>query len=87
MDFTLTEAQRELAALTRKILETSDSPWTDLVRSGVVPEQPEEFGVLEQCSVLIELGRVVADVPYLPTTVAAVRAGPVRHCRSSANAG
>lgn len=70
MDFTLTEAQRELAVLTRKILETSDSPWTDLVRSGVVPEDPEEFGVLEQCSVLIELGRAVALVPYLPTMVA-----------------
>lgn len=71
MDFTLTEAQRELAALTRKILDSSDSPWTDLVRSGVVPEQPGEFGVLEQCAVLVELGRAVSDVPYLPTTVAA----------------
>jgi alkylation response protein AidB-like acyl-CoA dehydrogenase len=71
MDFTLTEAQRELAALTRKILDSSDSPWTDLVKSGVVPEQPGEFGVLEQCSVLIELGRAVSAVPYLPTTIAA----------------
>ncbi|WP_439658894.1 acyl-CoA dehydrogenase family protein [Lentzea sp. HUAS TT2] len=71
MDFTLTEAQLELAALTRKILDSSDSPWTDLVKSGVVPEQPDEFGVLEQCSVLIELGRAVSPVPYLPTTVAA----------------
>lgn len=71
MDFTLTEAQRELAALTRKILDSSDSPWPDLVKSGVVPEQPDEFGVLEQCSVLVELGRAVAAVPYLPATVAA----------------
>lgn len=71
MDFTLTEAQRELAALTRKILDSSDTPWPDLVKSGVVPEQPDEFGVLEQCSVLVELGRAVATVPYLPTTVAA----------------
>ncbi len=70
MDFTLTEAQRELAALTRKILDSSDTPWLDLVKSGVVPEQPDEFGVLEQCSVLVELGRAVADVPYLPTVVA-----------------
>lgn len=70
MDFTLTEAQRELAALTRKILDTSDSPWADLVRSGVVPEDPDEFGVLEQCAVLVELGRAVALVPYLPTMVA-----------------
>jgi alkylation response protein AidB-like acyl-CoA dehydrogenase len=71
VDFTLTEAQRELAALTRKILDSSDTPWPDLVKSGVVPEQPDEFGVLEQCSVLVELGRAVATVPYLPTTVAA----------------
>ena len=71
MDFTPTEAQRELAALTRKILDSSGSPWTDLVKSGVVPEQPGEFGVLEQCAVLVELGRAVSDVPYLPTTVAA----------------
>lgn len=71
MDFTLTEAQRELAALTRKILDSSDTPWPDLVKSGVVPELPDEFGVLEQCSVLVELGRAVSPVPYLPTTVAA----------------
>ncbi|MFD4669708.1 acyl-CoA dehydrogenase family protein [Lentzea sp. NPDC058450] len=70
MDFTLTEAQRELAALTRKILDSSDTPWLDLVKSGVVPEQPDEFGVLEQCAVLVELGRAVSPAPYLPTTVA-----------------
>jgi alkylation response protein AidB-like acyl-CoA dehydrogenase len=71
MDFTLTEAQRELAALTRKILDSSDTPWADLVKAGVVPEHPDEFGVLEQCAVLVELGRAVAAVPYLPTMVAA----------------
>ncbi len=70
MDFTLTEAQRELAALTRKIVESSDAPWADLVKAGVVPEDPGEFGVLEHCAVLVELGRAVADVPYLPTTLA-----------------
>ncbi|ANZ41037.1 hypothetical protein BBK82_38730 [Lentzea guizhouensis] len=70
MDFTLTEAQRELAALTRKIVESSDAPWTDLVKAGVVPEDPAEFGVLEHCAVLVELGRAVAAVPYLPTTLA-----------------
>jgi hypothetical protein len=70
MDFTLTEAQRELAALTRKILDSSDAPWPDLVRSGVVPEDPAEFGVLEHCAVQVELGRAVAAVPYLPTVLA-----------------
>ncbi len=70
MDFTLTEAQRELAALTRKILDSSDAPWADLVKAGVVPEHPDEFGVLEQCAVLVELGRAVSPAPYLPTMVA-----------------
>lgn len=70
MDFTLTEAQRELAALTRKILDSSDTPWPDLVKSGVVPEDPAEFDVLEHCAVLVELGRAVAHVPYLPTVLA-----------------
>ncbi|GGU17805.1 acyl-CoA dehydrogenase family protein [Lentzea flava] len=70
MDFTLTEAQRELAALTRKILDSSDHPWPDLVKSGVVPEDPAEFGVLEHCAVMVELGRAVAAVPYLPTVLA-----------------
>jgi hypothetical protein len=41
VDFTLTEEQRELAALTRKILDSSDTPWLDLVKSGVVPESPD----------------------------------------------
>jgi len=70
VDFTLTETQRELAALTRKILDSSDSPWADLVKSGVVPEDPAEFGVLEHCAVQVELGRAVAAVPYLPTVLA-----------------
>ncbi|KOV86820.1 hypothetical protein ADL03_08565 [Nocardia sp. NRRL S-836] len=66
----MTETQRELAALTRKIVESSDAPWADLVKTGVVPEDPDEFGVLEHCAVLVELGRAVAAVPYLPTTLA-----------------
>ncbi|MGZ3144999.1 acyl-CoA dehydrogenase family protein [Lentzea chajnantorensis] len=70
MDFTLTEAQRELAALTREIVESSGAPWADLVKAGVVPEDPAELGVLEHCAVLVELGRAVAAVPYLPTTLA-----------------
>ncbi|GLZ31790.1 acyl-CoA dehydrogenase [Lentzea sp. NBRC 105346] len=78
MDFALTEAQRELAALTRKILSgPADHLWSDLASAGVLAAAlPEEvggdgFGVLEQCAVLVELGRAVAPVPYLPTIVAA----------------
>ena len=36
MDFTLTEAQEELAGLARKILAERDSPWADLAAAGVL---------------------------------------------------
>ncbi|MQA87742.1 MAG: acyl-CoA dehydrogenase [Streptosporangiales bacterium] len=77
MDFSPTEAQRDLAALTRRI--TSDrldrDLWTELGRAGVLAAGlPESVGgagfdLLEQCSVLVELGRAVASVPYLPSIV------------------
>lgn len=85
MDFTPTEAQRDLAELTRRI--AVDHPpqdavgsggfdralWASLTSAGVLDAAlPAHvggggFGVLEQCSVLAELGRAVAAVPYLPT--------------------
>ncbi len=88
MDFSLTEAQQDLAGLTRSILADHATPerlrevesgadrfdrqlWTDLAKTGVLSAAlPESaggggFGLLEQCSVLIELGRAVAPVPYL----------------------
>ncbi|OLT48580.1 acyl-CoA dehydrogenase [Saccharomonospora sp. CUA-673] len=85
MDFTPTEAQRDLAELTRRI--AADHPpaepvgsggfdrnlWTALGGAGVLDAAlPAHvggggFGVAEQCSVLAELGRAVAAVPYLPT--------------------
>ncbi|TWP54095.1 acyl-CoA dehydrogenase [Lentzea tibetensis] len=86
MDFALTEAQLELAALTRKIvadqltpaLRESGAPelWPALAKAGVLSAVlPEDaggsgFGLLEQCAVLVELGRAVAPVPYLPSIVA-----------------
>lgn len=51
--------------------------WTDLAASGVlaaaVPESAggNGFGLLEQCSVLVELGRAVTSAPYLPSIVQA----------------
>ncbi|TSD96503.1 acyl-CoA dehydrogenase [Skermania sp. ID1734] len=88
MDFTPTEAQRDLAQLTRTIagklltpprLAELDSAasrfdttlWHALADAGVLsaalPESVggNDLGVLEQCSVLVELGRAVAPVPYL----------------------
>ncbi|MFI9382678.1 acyl-CoA dehydrogenase family protein [Kutzneria sp. NPDC052558] len=72
MDFELSQVQRDLATMVR------DHPqWTDLAASGVLAAAlPESaggngFGLLEQCSVLVELGRAVSPAPYLPSIVQA----------------
>jgi 3-oxocholest-4-en-26-oyl-CoA dehydrogenase beta subunit len=75
MDFTLSEAQDELAGLARKILAERDAPWADLAAAGVLAAGLPEalggagLGLLEQCSVLIEIGRAASDVPYLASIV------------------
>jgi len=75
MDFTLSEAQDELAGLARKILTEQDTPWPDLAAAGVLAAGLPEalggagLGLLEQCSVLAEIGRAVSDVPYLASIV------------------
>src|SRR6266702_8559117 len=75
MDFGLTEEQVELAGLTRKILAERDAPWGDLAATGVLAAGLPAalggagLGLLEQCSVLIELGRAASDVPYLASVV------------------
>ena len=75
MDFGLTEEQVELAGLTRKILAERDAPWGDLAAAGVLAAGLPPalggagLGLLEQCSVLIELGRAASDVPYLASVV------------------
>jgi 3-oxocholest-4-en-26-oyl-CoA dehydrogenase beta subunit len=75
MDFTLSETQDELAGLTRKILAERDAPWADLAAAGVLAAGLPEtlggagLGLLEQCSVLIEIGRAASDVPYLASVV------------------
>jgi alkylation response protein AidB-like acyl-CoA dehydrogenase len=83
MDFSFSEEQTELAALTRTILaDVSEDRlraaesgadrfdfelWETLRRSGIL----DDYGLLEQCSVLVELGRAVAPVPYLFSVVVA----------------
>jgi alkylation response protein AidB-like acyl-CoA dehydrogenase len=75
MDFTVSEAQDELAGLARKILAERESPWADLAAAGVLAAglpaslDGAGLGLLEQCSVLIELGRSVSEVPYLASIV------------------
>src|SRR6266436_3187968 len=75
MDFGFSEEQAELAGLTRKILAERDAPWGDLAAAGVLAAGlplslgGAGLGLLEQCSVLIELGRAASDVPYLASVL------------------
>ncbi|MFI5609906.1 acyl-CoA dehydrogenase family protein [Amycolatopsis sp. NPDC051903] len=92
MDFSPTEVQEALAALTRRILAGQVTPetlgphgsggfdaraWTQLAQAGVLDAALPAavggggFGLLEQCSVLIEVGRAVAPVPYLSSVTQA----------------
>jgi acyl-CoA dehydrogenase len=54
--------------------------WTDLARAGVLAATlpasvgGSALGLLAQCGVLVELGRTVAPVPYLPSLVVAAGA-------------
>lgn len=77
MDFTLSGEAQDLATLTRD-LAASDRPlWPALAEAGVLgaalPKRAggEGYGLLEQCAILVELGRAAATVPYLPSIVAA----------------
>ena len=83
MDFSLSEAQTEIAGLARKILAEQDTAgqntgqrqWTDLAAAGVLAAGLPEplggagLGFLEQCSVLAETGRAASPVPYLSSIV------------------
>ena len=87
MDFSRTEAQDELAGLTRQILDRRAASerfdagvfdtvsWADLAGAGVLaaglPEAlgGDGVGLLEHCSVLAEIGRAVAPLPYLASIV------------------
>ncbi len=84
MDFTLAEAQIALSELTRKILADHTAAdglgkplWTDLARSGVlsatlpVSAGGDGLGLLEQCSVLVEIGRAALGLAYLDSIVVA----------------
>jgi alkylation response protein AidB-like acyl-CoA dehydrogenase len=75
VDFTPTEASGELAGLARKILAERESPWADLAGAGVLAAglpaslDGAGLGLLEECAVLVEIGRAVSSVAYLPSVV------------------
>ncbi|MCU7728022.1 acyl-CoA/acyl-ACP dehydrogenase [Actinoplanes sp. KI2] len=80
MDFTLSGEAHDLAALTRDLADSGRPLWPALAEAGVLaaalPKRAggEGYGLLEQCAILIELGRAAATVPYLPSIVAAASA-------------
>lgn len=71
MDFTPTETQREIAALTREVL--SAGSWKDLAQSGLLslalPDWlgGDSLGVAEVAALLTEVGRSGATVPAYAT--------------------
>jgi acyl-CoA dehydrogenase len=90
VDFSLTQSQADLSALSRQILTDKATPqrlaeleqaghsldavlWAELAAAGVLsaalPESAggDGCGLAEQCSILVEIGRAVAPVPYLET--------------------
>src|SRR5580698_5774219 len=84
MDFELSSENNELSGLARDIVAghgasdggTYDEKlWHELGKAGVLAAAlPESvggsgLGFLEQCGVLIELGRALAPAPYLPSIV------------------
>src|SRR3954471_16362680 len=80
MDFTLSGEARDLAALTRDLVASGRPLWPARAEAGVLaaalPKRAggEGYGVLEQCAVLVELGRAAATVPYLSSIVTAAAA-------------
>ncbi|KUL41439.1 acyl-CoA dehydrogenase family protein [Actinoplanes awajinensis] len=84
MDFDLSDEARELAALTRDLVNSGRPLWPALAEAGVLaaalPKHAggDGHGVIEQCAILVELGRAAATVPYLSSIVAA--ASTLAHC-------
>lgn len=93
MDFSLTEAQTDLAGLARKVLgdwsdRHPDRPlggfdaelWRTMARTGLLDAAlPASvggggYGLLEQCSVLTEVGRHAAPAPYAASITGAAAA-------------
>ncbi|HEX6524631.1 MAG TPA: acyl-CoA dehydrogenase family protein [Streptosporangiaceae bacterium] len=85
MNFEQTDAQNDFAGLVRDIISGRGPAegtacfdtelWHELGKAGVLSAAlPESLGgaglgLLEQCSALIEFGRALAPVPYLPSVV------------------
>lgn len=82
MNLEKSDSQNDIAGLLRDILTGRHadamggfdaSLWRDLGKAGVLAADAD-LGLLEQCSVLVELGRAIAPVPYLASIVMAASA-------------
>ena len=89
MNFENSDAQNDIAGLLRDLLSGREvvalggfdaTLWRDLGKAGVLSAAlpaslgGADLGLLEQCSVLVELGRALAPVPYLASIVTAASA-------------
>jgi alkylation response protein AidB-like acyl-CoA dehydrogenase len=79
MDFSLTDAQREIASLAGQLLDGGKAdPWQELGRSGLLalslPAElgGEGFGVMDTAVLLTEIGRRAAPVPALATLMTGI---------------
>src|SRR5580693_3648236 len=79
MDFSLTDAQREIASLAGQLLDGGRaSPWKELAQSGLLglslPAElgGEAFGVMGTAVLLTEIGRRASPVPALATLMTGV---------------
>ncbi len=86
MDWSFTDEQEQIAALTRQILERElteermraagpfdEALWKTLSDAGVLDPS---LGLIELCRVLVELGRAVAPVPAAASVIAAKAGAP-----------
>ncbi|MFC4069176.1 acyl-CoA dehydrogenase family protein [Actinoplanes subglobosus] len=77
MDFELSTEAVELVGLTRDLASSGRPLWPALAEAGILaaalPKRAggDGYGLVEQCAILIELGRHAADVPYLTSIVVA----------------
>ena len=79
MDFSLTDAQQEIARLAGQLLDDGKTdPWKELARSGLLALSlpadlgGEGLGVLDTAVLLTEIGRRAAPVPALATLMTGV---------------
>lgn len=80
MDLTLTEDQQMVADTAREFLagRTGDDVWKEITDLGWQALPFEDFGFLEACLIIEELGRARVTVPYLSSLICGVAVPSLR---------